>query len=169
MATKQEVLARIEEVVQARKHSISSLSVTVGDYLDRRLVELKGELVKADEDNLRSVIRSHKAICKAKGMDEKGAYGQDPALYYSLAICGEAGEMGNKIVKALRNGNDPDASRRAVESELCDIFIYGFVLAYVLDVDIVKLVNEKVDVVIQRAIDGYYGGRLPGKGDDGAA
>ncbi len=94
-------------------------------------------------------------------MDERAAYGQDPAMYYSLAICGEAGEMGNKIVKGLRNGNDPDASVRAIESELPDVFIYGFVLAYVLGIDIVKLVNEKVDVVIQRAIDGYYGGKLP--------
>ncbi len=128
-----------------------------------RVGELNDELGHAEEDNLRSVIRSHVAICRAKNMDEKDAYGQDPALYYSLAICGEAGEMGNKIVKGLRNGNDPGASVRAIESELPDVFIYGFVLAYVLDIDIVKLVNEKVDVVIQRALDGYYGGELPGK------
>jgi NTP pyrophosphatase (non-canonical NTP hydrolase) len=159
--SKAEVRARIGEL----KRTLSGLGN--GDFvvsrIRDRIQELEREEVRAEEDNLRSVIRSHKAVCEAKGMDEKAAYGQDPALFYSLAICGEAGEMGNKIVKGLRNGNDPDASRRAIESELPDVFIYGFVLAHVLDIDVVKLVNEKVDVVIQRAIDGYYGGKLPGR------
>jgi len=159
MATKAEIRARLEEL-----ETLLKVMETYGaaySHVERRMGELRSSLETAEEDNLRSVIRSHKAICKAKGMDEKAAYGQDPAMYYSLAICGEAGEMGNKIVKGLRNGNDPDASVRAIESELPDVFIYGFVLAYVLGIDIVKLVNEKVDVVIQRAVDGYYGGELP--------
>jgi NTP pyrophosphatase (non-canonical NTP hydrolase) len=94
-------------------------------------------------------------------MDEKAAYGQDPAMYYTLGICGEAGEMGNKIVKALRNGNDPEAVKEAVKSELPDVFIYSAVLAYVLDIDITRLVNDKVQVVMERARNGYYGGPLP--------
>lgn len=159
--TKAEVLAALEEVRFFGESTWSSLSPPLEKLVEERERALRAELETAPEDNLRSVIRSHAAICKAKGMDERAAYGQDPAMYYSLAICGEAGEMGNKIVKGLRNGNDPDASVRAIESELPDVFIYGFVLAYVLGIDIVKLVNEKVDVVIQRAIDGYYGGKLP--------
>lgn len=158
--SKAEIRARLAEL-----HNISMMEsdADVRSYVSSRLKDLHLGLETAEEDNLRSVIRSHAAICQAKNMDEKDAYGQDPALYYSLAICGEAGEMGNKIVKGLRNGNDPGASVRAIESELPDVFIYGFVLAYVLGIDIVKLVNAKVDVVIQRAFDGYYGGELPGK------
>jgi NTP pyrophosphatase (non-canonical NTP hydrolase) len=126
---------------------------------------LAGLIDEADEhpSMMDSVIRSHVAVCSAKGMHEKAAYGQDPALYYSAAVSAEAGECLNKIIKGLRNGNNPEVSKAAVISELPDIFIYGFVLAHVLDLDIVKLVNEKVDVVIQRALDGYYGGKLPEK------
>lgn len=157
--SKAELRARLDEL----RLMASEDDIAVRAYVRRRTAELTSQMSGAEEDNLRSVVRSHVAICEAKGMDEKDAYGQDPALYYSLAICGEAGEMGNKIVKGLRNGNDPDASVRAIESELPDVFIYGFVLAHVLEIDIVKLVNEKVDVVIQRALDGYYGGKLPDK------
>ena len=93
-------------------------------------------------------------------MKEDEAYGQDPAMYYTLAICGEAGEMGNKIVKALRNGNDPDGAKKAIISELPDIIIYSAVLAHVLKIDLTNLVNDKVNVVIKRAKNGYYGGAL---------
>ena len=159
--SKSEIQARIDELKAVLE--LTDKDTAARAHIMSRLGELRDEIGHAEEDNLRSVIRSHAAICKAKNMDEKDAYGQDPALYYSLAICGEAGEMGNKIVKGLRNGNDPGASVRAIESELPDVFIYGFVLAYVLGIDIVKLVNEKVDVVIERALNGYYGGELPEK------
>lgn len=163
--TKSEIRARIDELERTRD-MVMDVDVPLGDQeafqrvFDLRLKRLEAELANADEDIFKSVIRSHVAVCAAKKMDEKAAYGQDPAMYYSLAVCGEAGEMGNKIVKALRNGNDPEASRRAVISELPDVFIYGAVLAHVLDIDLTKLVNEKVDVVIQRAEGGYYGGAL---------
>lgn len=112
------------------------------------------------EPIMESVIKSHKSLCDVKKMDEKAAYGNDPAVYYSLAICGEAGEMANKIVKSLRNGTDPEAIRSAVISELPDVFIYSGVLAHVLDLDIMKLVKEKSDIVVERALNGYYGGPL---------
>lgn len=167
--TKSEIRARIDEL-RSFYAKVSDVDVPLGDreffhrLFSEREKELETELESAEEDLFKSVIRSHVAVCAAKKMDEKAAYGQDPAMYYSLAVCGEAGEMGNKIVKALRNGNDPEASRRAVMSELPDVFIYGAVLAHVLDIDITKLVNEKVDVVIERAENGYYGGALDGDG-----
>jgi NTP pyrophosphatase (non-canonical NTP hydrolase) len=130
-------------------------------YINDRRDILNIKLEASAEDLFRSVVRSHEAVCAAKQMDERAAYGQDPAMYYTLAICGEAGEMGNKIVKALRNGNDPKAAKNAIMSELPDIFIYGAVLAYVLDIDLTRLVNEKVQIVIERADSGYYGGPLP--------
>ncbi len=160
--TKAELTARIEEL-----HSVSEMLTGVSPALERKLIKRMKALLAAreaaPEDMAASVVRSHVAVCRAKKMSRKAAYGQDPAVYYSLAIAGEAGEMGNKIVKALRNGNDPRACKKAVVSELPDVFIYGFVLANVLGIDIVDLVNKKVDVVIKRAATGYYGGPLKKK------
>ncbi len=130
----------------------------VVDLRHRELSELE---TVASDDLFKSVVRSHEVLCKVKQMDQKAAYGQDPAMYYTLAICGEAGEMANKIVKALRNGDDPNAVRNAVISELPDVIIYSGVLASVLDIDLTKEVNDKVGIVIQRAESGYYGGALP--------
>jgi len=177
--TKSEIRARIDEL---RKLQDKIVGECAGDVrmagfpdglvdlkwlhqdLERRIEGLEAALEAAEEDLFQSVIDSHKVLCAVKEMEEDAAYGQDPAMYYSLAVCGEAGEMANKIVKSLRNGNDPEAARRAVISELPDVIIYSAVLAHVLGIDLTRLVNDKVQVVIQRAEDGYYGGPLGGGG-----
>jgi len=156
--TKSEIRARIQELEKLRTH-IDSISLA--HEMDQRIQELHRELSSAEEDLSAAIIRSHKAICQVKKMGEKAAYGNDPAVYYTLGVCGEAGEMANAIVKALRNGLDRSKILEAVKSELPDVIIYSYVLAYVLDIDLSKLVNEKVEVVVQRAHDGYYGGELP--------
>jgi NTP pyrophosphatase (non-canonical NTP hydrolase) len=150
--TKNEIQARIDE--------LENISHTDEVSISSRIQELREELEKAPEDLSASIIRSHVALCRAKQMGEKEAYGNDPAMYYTLGICGEAGELANEIVKAQRNGADHEKVLEAVKSELPDVVIYSHVLAHVLDVDLIKLVNQKVDVVIQRANDGYYGGPL---------
>ncbi len=172
--TRGEILARADELLVILRAVKAMAEATADDWLkglvltmEARLSSLSDQAASASEDLFRSVIRSHEAVCAAKMMDEKAAYGQDPAMYYTLAICGEAGEMGNKIVKSLRNGDDPEAAKRAVISELPDVFIYGAVLAHVLEIDLTRLVNEKVHVVIERAAAGYYGGPLPPGGRPG--
>jgi NTP pyrophosphatase (non-canonical NTP hydrolase) len=156
--TKSEIRARIDELQKLREMFWSSkTAILVEDQIDKRLQELHRDLSSAEEDLSSSIIRSHKAICKAKQMDEKAAYGNDPAVYYTLGICGEAGEMANAIVKAQRNGADQAKVLEAIKGELPDVVIYSYVLAYVLDIDLSKLVNEKVEVVIDRANKGYYG------------
>jgi NTP pyrophosphatase (non-canonical NTP hydrolase) len=168
--TKAEVRARIDELRKLREFwstpgDDASAAEAAADELargviDRRVRELEAQLETAEEDLMASVIRSHKAICEAKKMGEKDAYGNDPAVYYTLGVCGEAGEMANAIVKAQRNGADPALVLAAVKSELPDVIIYSYVLAHVLDIDLTALVNEKVEIVVQRALDGYYGGEL---------
>ena len=156
--TKSEIRARIEELQKLKEEFWSSRTAdVVEETIEKRLKELRTQLVAAEEDLSSSIIRSHKAICKVKQMDEKAAYGNDPAIYYTLGICGEAGEMANAIVKASRNGADREKILEAVKSELPDVIIYSYVLAYVLDIDLSKLVNEKIEIVIKRANDGYYG------------
>jgi NTP pyrophosphatase (non-canonical NTP hydrolase) len=159
--TKSEIQARIDELDRVRKAFWSSMTeATLEKDVERRLDELHALLERAEEDLSSNIIRSHKALCEAKKMGEKEAYGNDPAIYYTLGVCGEAGEMANKIVKAQRNRNNRDKVLEAIRSELPDVIIYSYVLAHVLDMDLSKLVNEKVGVVVQRALDGYYGGPL---------
>ncbi len=159
--TKSEIRARIDELEKLRSSWIGGqLDSTMQRSMQLRLQDLHAQLEAAEEDLSSSIIRSHKAICKVKQMDEKAAYGNDPAIYYTLGICGEAGEMANAIVKASRNGADREKVLEAVKSELPDVVIYSYVLAYVLDIDLSKLVNDKIEVVIQRANAGYYGAPL---------
>lgn len=156
--TKSEIRARIDELI-GLVSMFSDLTDTgkVEKVIGARMIELIAKLESAAEDVSASIIKSHKKICEVKKMEEKAAYGNDPAIYYTLGVCGEAGEMANKIVKSLRNGMNRASVLEAVKSELPDVIIYAYVLAYVLDIDLTRLVNEKVDVVINRANDGYYG------------
>lgn len=154
--------ARISEL-RSLHDSIENTEVTTQDILDSiqsRILALESDRSSANDSVMQAVIRSHKAICKAKKMGERDAYGQDPAMYYTLGICGEGGELANNVVKALRNGWDKERVLEAVRGELPDVVIYSFILAYVLDIDLTQLVNEKVDVVVRRAESGYYGGEI---------
>ena len=155
--SKNSIRARIQEIQRV-------LTLDIPNNLRLELEAREKALLEAErgapDSVMQSVIRSHKAVCEAKEMDEKAAYGNDPAIYYSLAISGEAGELANKIVKSLRNGFQRDSILEAVKSELPDVIIYSYVLAYVLDIDLTALVNEKVEIVIDRARAGYYGGRI---------
>jgi NTP pyrophosphatase (non-canonical NTP hydrolase) len=160
--TKSEIRARIDELSKIREALESSLtSSTLEQDVKHRINELYKELDTAEEDISTSIIDSHRALCKVKNMGEKEAYGHDPALYYALGVCGEAGEMANAIVKAMRYG--PNARERyvpAIIGELPDVIIYAHVLAYTHDINLNQLVGQKANIVIQRAIDGYYGGKL---------
>jgi len=157
--SKSEIRARIQELESFLGSKVVSKTL-LGTRIQKRINVLKKKLDRAQEDLSASIIESHVAICKAKQMGEKEAYGNDPAVYYTLGVCGEAGEMANAIVKAQRNGVNKKKILDAVCSELPDVIIYSYVLAHVLDIDLSKLVNKKVEVVIKRASDGYYGGPL---------
>ena len=155
--TKSEIRARIDE--------LNSLKIKFhGDdllWVETRIKGLESQLEVADEDISVSIIESHRALCAVKNMGEKEAYGHDPALYYSLGICGEGGELANNIVKAMRFG--PGAREKfipAIESELPDVVIYSYILAYTHDINLTKLVSEKAKVVVERALNGYYGGPI---------
>lgn len=170
--TKSEIRARIQELQTILLMIGVGSGQPVASYQDSqklhdlresimiRLEELEKKLESSEEDIAASVLRSHKAVCKAKRMDEKAAYGNEPLLFYSMCIAGESGELLNAIVHASRNGFNKQKIHDSICSELPDIVIYSYVLAHVLDIDLSKLVNEKVEVVIGRAESGYYGGPL---------
>ncbi len=159
--TKREIRCRLDELVKLREEFWSSSSADrIEATLDDRIEVLRRLEESAEESLEVTILASHRAICEAKQMGEKEAYGNDPALYYTLGVCGEAGEMANAITKAQRDGEDSDKVLDAVCSELPDIIIYSHILAHVLDIDLVKLVNEKARIVETRARAGYYGGPL---------
>lgn len=168
--TKIEIDARIDELRQAHSEFMkvrgefrdnSNTASQLQEHLKTRIEQLEKERSKAIDDIFSAIVESHKVLCRIKEMGEKEAYGQDPAFYYGSAVAGEAGEMVNKMVKAFRHGGDAtEALRAAVLSELPDVVVYSFVLAYVLDMDLTKMVTEKARIVVERALAGYYGGPL---------
>lgn len=107
-----------------------------------------------------SVLTAHKILCDVKQMDEMAAFGHNPAVFYGLALSGECGELANKLIKVIRIHGSKEQEKEAVESELQDVIFYAVLLAYTLQIDLPKLVNEKAKIVAQRARDGYYGGIL---------
>lgn len=161
--TKSEIRARLEELT-GMSHMLAQAGLGGSPQaaaVELRAAELRRSMETAQEDLFTSIIRSHKAICKAKQMDEMDAFGNDPAVYYTLGVCGEAGEMANAIVKAQRNRTGrTEKVLAAVMGELPDVIIYAFILAFVCKIDLAQLINEKVDIVCKRAADGYYGGPL---------
>ncbi len=160
--TKLEVKACLDEArhIQNKILEMSGLS-DIKNFIDDRIVEIEKNLENATDDIFTSIVESHKVLCNIKQMGEKEAYGQNPAFYYAAAVSAESGECLNKMVKSLRDGGDANMKLlEAVKSELPDVIIYAFVLAYVLDIDLTKLVSEKANIVIKRAKSGYYGGPL---------
>lgn len=115
--------------------------------------------------NIKDVIlSSHEAVCASKEMGENEAFGHHPAVYYSLAMCGECGELANNVVKAMRDGPEKmEKMKEAISSELQDVIIYAYILAETNGINIDEIVKEKVDVVISRAKNGYYGKPLERK------
>lgn len=83
--------------------------------------------------------------------------------YLALALCGEAGELADKVKKVIRDKNgqfyQPDI--HAIANELGDVMWYAANLAHVLGYklsDIARLNNEKINGRLER-------GTLHGEGD----
>jgi len=155
--SKSEIRARIDELEKLSTIINNSSIYDILWHITGRISELYGIDSKSEEDITVLIDRSHDAVCKAKQMEEDEAYGQDPAAYYTLALCGEAGELANAITKSLRNGYEEELVLEAIESELPDIVIYSFILAKVMKMDLNRMVREKVEKVVDRAESGYYG------------
>jgi NTP pyrophosphatase (non-canonical NTP hydrolase) len=67
--------------------------------------------------------------------------------FLALAICGEAGELGNCIKKMGRGDSVPSKDLR---HEIADIRIYLNQLATHLEIDIDEACEEKLDIVAKR-------------------
>ena len=77
---------------------------------------------------------------------------QNLPIYPALKLCGEAGEVSEKIGKALRDGVvEPDIWKKELAKELGDVLWYisaiaddlGFTLQEVAELNRIKLISRK--------------------------
>ena len=149
-----------EHTICTLKKLTSIPTESIQSHIETEILELEKLASLASPDMTTSVLESHQVLCKVKDMDEKAAFGQDPAIFYGLAMSGECGELANNLIKAIRSGGSALQKQKAILDELPDVLIYAILLAYTNNIDHVKAVAEKAVIVAQRARDGYYGGIL---------
>ena len=88
----------------------------------------------------------------------------DNLIYPVLGICGESGEVAEKVKKLIRDGDgiltDPD--REKIALELSDIMWYAAVLAFELDYTLEEIMQMNLDKLASRKERGV----LQGSGDN---
>lgn len=72
----------------------------------------------------------------------------DLAVFYTLGLAGEVGEVANLVKKFVRANVTPDAA--TLGDELADVFIYLLLLADEIGVDLVEEYKKKVVVNEER-------------------
>jgi NTP pyrophosphatase (non-canonical NTP hydrolase) len=88
----------------------------------------------------------------------------DNLLYPTLGLCGEAGEVAEKIKKMVRDDDGilSDARREALSKELGDVLWYLAQLATEADLDLDVIARENLDKLLSRRERDV----LQGSGDD---
>lgn len=76
-------------------------------------------------------------------------------LYLALALGGEAGELQNLVKKIVRkkhhtDGHTKDTLEGELPHEMVDVMYYLFRMAALLEIDLEKAFNEKMEVNRQR-------------------
>ena len=81
-------------------------------------------------------------------------------LYPALGLCGEAGEVAEKIKKIVRDkdGFVDEADRAAVAKELGDVLWYLAALCKEFDLDMGEVAQGNLDKLAARAAKGTLGG-----------
>ena len=82
--------------------------------------------------------------------------------YLSLGLCGEAGEVANKIKKCIRDGNSYDG----IADELGDVLWYIAVLAHYLEADTAMDLNDIAAKNLYKLSERAKRGTLQGSGDN---
>lgn len=80
--------------------------------------------------------------------------------YLTLGLCGESGEVANKIKKVLRDndGKYSNEKRKEICDELGDVMWYLAVLAYHLNTDLETIANQNLEKLFRRRENNTIGG-----------
>ncbi|MEB3262937.1 MAG: nucleoside triphosphate pyrophosphohydrolase family protein [Synechococcus sp.] len=102
-------------------------------------------------------LRSYQQLSRATARYPDA--GQNP-IYPTLGLCGEAGEVADKVKKVLRDGGGvfDDAVRQGLEAELGDVLWYVAQLATELGLDLEAVAQANLDKLASRAARGVLGG-----------
>jgi NTP pyrophosphatase (non-canonical NTP hydrolase) len=81
-------------------------------------------------------------------------------IYPVLGICGETGEVAEKVKKLIRDGDGvlTDSTREKIALELSDVCWYVAVLAYELDYTLEEVMQMNLDKLASRAERGVIAG-----------
>ena len=83
-------------------------------------------------------------------------------VYPALGLCGEAGEVADKIKKTIRGDSSLDEVTGDIAGELGDVLWYLAILADDLGFDLDKIAHWNVDKLNRR----WRKGRIKGDGDN---
>lgn len=87
--------------------------------------------------------------------------GSNP-IYPTLGLCGEAGEVAEKVKKMIRDGRSRAEVREAIEKELGDVLWYVNALAREFDLRLDYIAIHNLDKLASRA----KRDKLHGEGDN---
>lgn len=83
-----------------------------------------------------------------------------PWVYPALGLCGETGEIMEKLKRVIRDGTEPD--REALKKELGDVLWYLSNLAWELGIDLEEVAVMNLEKLLSR----QKRNALQGTGDD---
>jgi NTP pyrophosphatase (non-canonical NTP hydrolase) len=79
----------------------------------------------------------------------------DRAIYPALGLCGEAGEVANKVKKIMRDGT---FDKQALSDEIGDVLWYLAALCRDLDLNLADVAMQNLDKLYDRKERGVLGG-----------
>lgn len=88
--------------------------------------------------------------------------GDNPLVYSTLGLTGEAGELANKVKKILRNDANRDELVAGIKEEMGDVLWYLSSMADDLGVTLEDIAQINLDKLQSR----YARGKIKGAGDD---
>ena len=95
---------------------------------------------------------------------EFAVYPKRQPTYCALGLCGESGEVAEKLKKILRDkdGKIEDSDREAIAKELSDVMWYLNAMAFELGYSL----HDIAEIGIKKLTDRHRRGVLHGSGDD---
>jgi len=87
---------------------------------------------------------------------------ESKVIYPALGLCGEAGEVADKIKKTIRGDSSLDEVSGNIAGELGDVLWYLAILADDLEVDLEDIVQNNIDKLQRR----MKSNKIKGDGDN---